>query len=286
MFDLRYHVASLAAVFIALILGIVIGVGLSGSGVTKESDLKLARAQRDKAQADAQAYKEQRDQLRKSAGAFTRVYPAVMRDTLVGKRIALVFIGPVDGGIASAIDTALTDAGTRPAIRTVSLNVPVDVQALDNALAAQGPQLEQYVGDDKLAALGAALGSEFVKGGDTPLWKALGSQLIGERIGNARQRADGVVVVRSAKPQAGDTARFLRGLYSGLAGADVPAVGVEETGATPSAVSTFDDRGLSSVDDVEFDTGRAALALLLAGARPGHYGVRDDADAILPPTSG
>jgi hypothetical protein len=51
-------------------------------------------------------------------------------------------------------------------------------------------------------------------------------------------------------------------------------------------VSTFDDRGLSSVDDVEFDTGRAALALLLAGARPGHYGVRDDADAILPPTSG
>ena len=28
MFDLRYHVASLAAVFVALIVGILIGVGL------------------------------------------------------------------------------------------------------------------------------------------------------------------------------------------------------------------------------------------------------------------
>src|SRR5512133_3887810 len=182
MFDLRYHVASLAAVFIALILGIVIGVGLSGSGVTKESDLKLARAQRDKAQADAQAYKEQRDQLRKSAGAFTRVYPAVMRDMLVGKRIALVFIGPVDGGIASDVDTALTDAGARPAIRTLSLTVPIDVQAIDNALAAQGPQRDQYSGDENLPARGSAPGRGLVKGGDTPLWKALGSQLIQERM--------------------------------------------------------------------------------------------------------
>ena len=286
MFDLRYHVASLAAVFIALILGIVIGVGLAGSGVTNEADLKVAREQRDNYRADAQAYKEQRDQFRKSAGAFSRAYPAVMHDLLVGKRIALVFVGPVHGGIAGAVDSALTDAGTRPAIRTVSLKLPIDVEAIDNALAAQGPQVEQYIGDDKLTALGAALGSEFVRGGDTPLWKALRSQLIEEGAGNARQRADGVVVVRSARPQAGDTARFLRGLYTGLASADVPAVGVEETGATPSAVSTFEDRGLSSVDDVDFDTGRAALALLLAGAPKGHYGVRDDADAILPPTGG
>ncbi|MGH3116966.1 MAG: copper transporter, partial [Gaiellales bacterium] len=28
MFDIRYHVASLAAVFIALVIGILVGVGL------------------------------------------------------------------------------------------------------------------------------------------------------------------------------------------------------------------------------------------------------------------
>ena len=48
MFDLRYHVASLAAVFVALIVGILVGVGLAGSGVNK-ADLSLMRLQRDNA---------------------------------------------------------------------------------------------------------------------------------------------------------------------------------------------------------------------------------------------
>jgi hypothetical protein len=286
VFDLRYHVASLAAVFIALILGIVIGVGLSGSGVTKEADLKVARLDRDKARAEAQAYKEQRDQLRKASNAFDRVYPIVMQDLLLGKRIAVLFVGRVDGGLASEIETALTDAGAHPAMRTLALKVPIDVKQLDNALIAQGPQLERYVGDDKLDVLGSALADEFINGGETPVWKALGRVLVGERTGNVRQRADGVVVVRTIKPQEGATARFLRGLYTGLASSDAPAVGVEDTGTTPSAIPTFDDRGLASVDDIDLDTGRAALALLLAGARSGHFGVRDDAEAILPETGG
>ena len=33
MFDLRYHVASLAAVFVALIIGILVGVGISDRGL-------------------------------------------------------------------------------------------------------------------------------------------------------------------------------------------------------------------------------------------------------------
>ena len=37
VFDLRYHVASLAAVFVALILGIFVGVGLSGKGFVSDT---------------------------------------------------------------------------------------------------------------------------------------------------------------------------------------------------------------------------------------------------------
>ena len=41
MFDLRYHVASLAAVFLALIIGIVVGVGISGKGFVSDSERSL-----------------------------------------------------------------------------------------------------------------------------------------------------------------------------------------------------------------------------------------------------
>ncbi|MGH3092476.1 MAG: copper transporter, partial [Gaiellaceae bacterium] len=40
----------------------------------------------------------------------------------------------------------------------------------------------------------------------------------------------------------------------------------------------------SSVDDVETAAGRLALALLLAGGEPGHYGIKETAtDGVTPP---
>jgi hypothetical protein len=281
VFDLRYHVASLAAVFIALIIGILVGVGLSGSGVTKEADLKRVQLERDIARADAQRYQLQRDQLRKASTAFSLVYPAVMRGLLTGKRIAVLYVGPADGRVSGAIDTTLADAGAR-LVRTLSLKVPLDVAALEQSLAAKGPPFTRYADPAELPALGAALAAEFVTGGETPLWDGLGRQLVVERSGNTRLLVDGVVVARTVEPQAADTARFLRAVYTELASSGIPVVGTELTGVNPSAIPTFTERGLSSVDDIDRDTGRAALALLLAGARSGHYGVRDDAEAIIP----
>lgn len=286
MFNLRYHVASLAAVFLALLIGILVGVGLAGSGVTKEADLKLARSERDEARAALVDARAQIRQLQRTHAAFELAYPAVMRGVLAGKRIAVLFVGPIDGGIVQAIERTLVDAGAPPPVRVVSLNVPLDPQAVDTTLLGKGPQTAQYVGSDKLAALGAALGAEFQAGGQTPLWKLLGSHLIGERSGNARTPADGVVLVRTVKPQRGDTARFLRGLYGGLAGADAPTVAVQESSVPAKQLGALHDRGLSTVDDVDLPTGRAALAFLLAGASPGRYGLADGDDAVLPPVPG
>src|SRR3954453_10225078 len=282
MFDLRYHVASLAAVFVALIVGILVGVGLAGSGVNK-TDLSLARAQRDSAAAQRDAAQAQVAQLKKSEDAFTRAYPGLMDGRLTGKRVAVLFVGSTDSGINQAIADTLRDAGAAPPTRVLSVSVPVNAQNVDSALFDKGgAKFVKYVGNDKLENLGDALGSEFATGGPTPLWKPLGRELIGERTGNARQAVDGVVVVRTAKPQQGDTMRFLRGLYSGLASAGVPAVGVENTNTKLSAAKVFRARGLSAVDDMDEMTGRAALALLPPGPPPGPYGPGDDADGILP----
>ncbi|MHB8641342.1 MAG: copper transporter [Gaiellaceae bacterium] len=288
MFNLRYHVASLAAVFVALILGILVGVGLSASGITKQADLKAAKLQNADLSDRVSAAQAQIKSLQRTQNAFAIAYPAVMRNLLAGKRIAILFVGPIDGGIVQAIEKTLVDAGAGPTLRVLSVNVPIDAQKLDNALFAQGAQYAQLVGSDRLARLGSALASEFELGGQTPLWKVLSSQLVGERSGNARQRADGVVVVRSpaVKPQHGDTAGFLQGLYNGLAAAGAPAVGVEKAGTVPSAVPVFKDRGLSSVDDIDLATGRAALAFLLAGSAPGQYGISGDSQILPPVPSG
>jgi Copper transport outer membrane protein, MctB len=41
MFDLRYHVASLAAVFLALVIGILVGVGIADRGLVDKFNRSL-----------------------------------------------------------------------------------------------------------------------------------------------------------------------------------------------------------------------------------------------------
>jgi hypothetical protein len=280
MFDLRYHVASLAAVFLALLIGILVGVGISGKADEARNDelrreIADLRGQLESA-ADSRAGLQR---AHEADEAFADdVYPVLIEDRLRGKRIALLFIGSVD---AEHVQRALDDAGASR-LRMRALRVPVDPERLDRALVGRA-ELAEYRGDDRLPDLGRLLAAEFVTGGETPAWDALTSQLVEERTGTFRRAADGVVVVRTAKPQAGPTARFLTGLYAGLAEGGVPAVGAEPSGENPSAVGTWNRAGLSSVDNVDTAAGRLALALLLAGAEEGQYGIKGTADAVLPP---
>src|SRR6185437_13725311 len=107
MFDLRYHVASLAAVFVALVLGIFVGVGLSGKGFVSD-------AERENLQAQIDALRSERDSAAaQAAGADRRgvelddfaktTYPQLVSGMLEGKNVGVVFIGSVDQGLANTV---------------------------------------------------------------------------------------------------------------------------------------------------------------------------------------
>jgi hypothetical protein len=287
MFDLRYHVASLAAVFLALIIGILVGVGISSGGFVKKGERKLLTDQiADLRNRIGTANARARDLSEAQQAGQTFVedtYPALMAGRLRGKRVALVFVGSIDDGARSFVERTLADAGASAPIRIRALKVPIDLGQLDAVLAAR-PGLAQLAIATRAGAIGRELGRELVLGGQTPLWSALSSQLVVERFGGPQEPADGVVVVRTTDPQQGETSRFLAGLYSGLASQHVPAVGAESSSALSSAVEVFGHANLSTVDDLETAPGRLALAALLSGATPGHYGVKDTAkDGLLPP---
>ena len=285
MFDLRYHVASLAAVFLALIIGILVGVGIADRGLLDkgtrrllEDRITVLQNRLDNAsQRTAAADREQRAMQ----SYIKQTYPVLIRNRLRGKHVAVVFVGSVNTGLLSAVERAVTDAGAQET-RLRALKMPIDVRQVDARLAADAKG-KSYVGNAKLESLGQALGEELVTGGDTPLWNALTGEL-GERVlGGSKAPVDGVVVVRTVPPQRDGTSRFLLGLYQGLSSPGLPAVGVEKTDTRPSAVDIFGKSGLSTVDDVDDPAGKLALALLLAGAPAGHYGVKDTADDPLPP---
>jgi hypothetical protein len=164
-----------------------------------------------------------------------------------------------------------------------AVTLPLRLEAVEAAVADQ-PELGGYVGDEQLGNLGRDLGRELAAGGATPLWDALEDDIVEERNGDLAEPVDGIVVLRTAEPQKGETARFLAGVYQGLGSTGIPTVGVEPTRVETSAIPVFQRHQLSTVDGVDTELGELALVLLLGGADPGDYGVRETADdGILPP---
>jgi hypothetical protein len=284
MFDLRYHVASLAAVFLALIVGILVGVGISNP---------VDNARKSLLEQEVASLHKQLDQSAKQAGTRDReqdaaltyindTYPVLVHNRLRNQNVAVVFVGSFSGGVRSDVTRALRDAAGQQ-LRMRALKVPIDGPQLDKILAKH-PEVGKFTGQGRFEALGRALGQELMVGGDTPLWNALTDSLVEQQAGGVKEPADGVVVVRTAAPQRDGTSRYLQGLYSGLASAGVPAVGVEATNSPVSAVPIFRQAGLSTVDDVDTSAGKLALVLLLDGAPGGQYGLKKGADdGVLPP---
>jgi hypothetical protein len=284
VFDLRYHVASLTAVFLALVIGILVGVGISGRGFVTD-------AERDNfndrlAALDGQLQEEELAvedlELRQEAAQdfVESAYPVLADRRLEGMNVAVLVIGSFDSTF-DAVEAAVDDAdGDLVRVRAVS--VPIAAEEIQGTLSSDADTGE-YVGADELDDLGRELGNELVEGGETPLWDLLTPDLVGQRRGSSEVEVDAVVVIRQAEPQQRQTARFLAGLYRGVEGTGVPAVGVEPTRVRQSAIPVFSRAGLSTVDGVDTPLGALALILVLAGPESGDFGIRDTAvDGVLP----
>jgi Copper transport outer membrane protein, MctB len=288
VFDLRYHVVSLAAVFLALVLGVLLGVGISETGRLDDVERDSYEARIGDLERRLESAAEQdlaTEGQRKAADTLLdEVYPVFMEDRLAGKRVVTVFVGSPgsDNAIRSGIERMLRDGGSSGPFRFRELDVPFDAGAIAAELEGR-PELARFSEPDSYDELGEQLAQELIAGGDTPLWDALSPLIVGEEAGVGDLPPDAIVVARTAEPQQGPTAAILAGLYRGLADGSVPAVGVEATESTPSAIPVYERMSLSSVDAIDTDVGRLAAALVLSGAPSGNYGVKKTAeDGILP----
>src|SRR6476619_3524 len=169
MFDLRYHVASLAAVFVALVIGILVGVAMSGK--VDDAEKQALKSDVNRLEAQLNAASEGRAKVSREHTALRafikNAYPMLIADRLHGKRVAVLFVGPVDAGVRQQIEQAIADAGGGAApMRLRALKVPIDPTNLDGHLDGD---LAQYK-TSGLEDLGREFARELVAGGDTPAW--------------------------------------------------------------------------------------------------------------------
>lgn len=312
MISLRSHVISLAAVFLALAIGVALG-----SGLLSKTVLSGLQDDKQEMQAEIDGLTDERNVLNEklsAAGDFDAVMsPRILRDALKGRTV-LVFrtpdaadddvdalirlAGEAGGSVSGTIDLTrqFVDANASEKLLSVvnSPIVPAGRQ-LSTTLVDQGSQAGDLLGITLLRDRDPAVPAVDDAQRDTVLATLRDTGFItfdGERIGPA----DAVVVVtgaglaEDAGNQGATVARFAAGLASHgsgtvLAGRDGSASGtaaISVTRADPGLAGS-----VATVDDVGSQAGRLtavlAVADLITGGRPGQYGIGQGATSVTVP---
>ncbi|MGI9557891.1 MAG: copper transporter [Solirubrobacterales bacterium] len=277
-YSARYHAASLAAVFLALAIGILIGAAFGDDVVTGTAE-SLERS----LQGDLDEARDETDALGVELGRerdFGRqAYPAIVGARLPEVRVGLVGLGAVPDQLGANVRAALEPTGAELAAVAV-VREPPDVEAIAEAGGLDSPAADPRL--DAIEAYGAIVGEQIVEGG--PLLERTQDELF-SRVSGSLGDLDAVVVSRDrpeemTREEELQTDSLEAGLLSGLAASPAAVVGVERT-RSPTSVAVFSSQGLATVDHIDLVAGQVALILALLGAE-GNYGVKQSADQLLP----
>lgn len=279
-YSARYHAASLASVFLALAIGILIGVGfgddvVSGTTESLEESLK----------GDVEDAREQADAAARELGREREfgeaAYPVLVDGDLRGDRVLVIALGSFPEQLAEDIAATIEPAGGRLAEVAV-VREPPDLGALAGAL--RGTRYARLRRDPEvLTEFGRTAGRQLVQGGH--LIREVRGQLLSRFSGRAN-RVDDVILVRDAPEdpidrEAEAIERLEAGLLDGVSEAGRPTVAVERSDTEESSIGLFASHDIPTVDHLDLVAGRVAAVSVLLGAE-GNFGVRETADELLP----
>jgi hypothetical protein len=303
LINFRYHIVSLMAVFIALSVGIAVGVSLSPS---VDQGLLQQAAQDRKQVTDLRAELDRRKALDNYRNAYDeQVGEAVTAGVLNGQRVAIVAMPDAPASVVRSISNAVVVAGG-----TVVRDVKVNAEAFDASNAEDVTDaLGSYFGplglNDTMSAatrlgvaVGRSIGSKEVEDRDA-LAIAVGESL--ERRGlvtiskESAAQAQLIVVVAATASDPPPTPEELTAhvqfdvglttragvVLAGPNSEDIEGTDVLAARSDPTAVDS-----LSTVDVADLSSGVTTVVLAgkerLLGRPSQHYGALTKADAPLP----
>lgn len=312
MISLRSHAISLAAVFLALAIGVALGSGLLSNTVLSglRDDKHELQEQIDTLTDDKNLLNEKLS----AAGEFDAMMaPRILRGALDGKSVVLFrtpdaadddvdalarLVAQAGGTVTGTVDLTREFVDAHSAAKLLSVvNSPIVPagKQLSTTSVDQGSQAGDLLGitlltdkDPKVAPVDDAQRETVLSTLRDTGFITYGNQRIGPA--NTALIVTGGALKEDAGNQGATVARFAAGMAphgSGtvLVGRDGSSSGTAAVAVTrsDSALSTV----ISTVDDVDSESGRLtsvlALSDLAAGGKPGQYGIGKGAASVTVP---
>jgi len=278
--DFRYHLASLLAVFCALLIGILLGIALVGDP-SLESQLRAFREERTQNRRVIAKLTESQLQSR----AFGKqVLPYLVDGRLRDLRVAVVLnrdFGntPWVEGLISTI----RQGGGEVTSTTSILAGFLKLNAKDVAPVFDDFGFPMPIEGDARGILAGKLAVRIADGSPELPYRLRQLGVIGVD-GDYSRRADCVLLVGGTDSDLGSVNVIDLPLIRALQDAGKRVVACEATVDPITCMHYYQRRVISTVDNVDTPAGQLAVILVLAGAS-GDFGVKNTADQLLPQLS-
>lgn len=312
MISLRSHAISLAAVFLALAIGVALGSGLLSNTVLSglQDDKQDMQVQIDTLTDDRNALNEK---LSAASDFDAQMAPRILRDSMANKSVVIFrtpdaadddidgltrLVSQAGGTVTGTVGLTQEFVDANSAEKMLSIVnspiVPAGAQ-LSTASLDQGFKAGDLLGisllinkDPKAAPVDDGQRDTVLAALRDTGFITYGSQRIGA--------ADTALVVTGgplgddAGNQGSSVARFAVGLAGHGAGTVLVGRDGSATGTSAVAVTRSDDalkNAVSTVDDIDSESGRItsvlALSALINGGKPGQFGIGQGATSITVP---
>ena len=284
-FNLKYHIVSLVAVFLALGLGIFIGTAIPGSDALNSQQQELTSSL--ESQMGIMKQKNQHLQSRISTLEMdnniqrqfeSHVLPVLLADKLKGRKVAI--IGTTGQRLVDDLVETFSLAGA--GVQSITILIGFEL--------SHGNDLSEKMESPESSREGtlriAKEVAQAVLSGSTDKLKTLAGQNFIKIGGTYGGPVDDVILVGGSNDsQIMNIESLDFPLIDSLKSGGLPVYGVEESSAAYSYIKAYQKKGISTVDNVDTVPGQVSLVYAILG-NPGQYGVKASARALWPAIDG
>ncbi len=289
MIDLKYHIASIVAVFLALGLGVLIGSTIVGDDLLIEQQKKLLDRLEEQftvikdREAKLVLDNEYKDEIIGNYENYSQtLLPLLVKERLVDDNLAIVVTGNTD--IPSGLINTLTIAGAEVHSKTVILPNLV----LDNSdICAKLANYYNIAGvDDSCETLrsyiGGSVAAVLLNQGDQGIIDFLQENDLINFSGAYDTPLSGVIVLGGTNNlDTNFASTFDQNLIESLNNNGIKVFGVEKSKVEYSYIGHYQNYNITTIDNVDLSPGQISLVLAMEG-EPGHYGIKATAQKFMP----
>lgn len=284
--NMKFYVISIVAIFAALGIGIYIGFALDAQSfvVDQREDIAAKLEERfDFLKGENQELKQELKEMELQNDNFKEfidtTYEEIIKGRLLGKNVAI--IETKDDYMYSGVGQTLEVAGAQVKNVTTITDKMMNKEVLGNIYY----ELEiQYENTNLITDTVKYITTSIINGESSELITRIIDEGIIDIVGNIDEPVDYIIIAGGSISEDKDRINLIDKTIIDVAKTlDKSIIGIEKVIVNYSYIDMYKSFRISTIDNVDTSIGKTSLILAMEG-RPGHYGIKQTAEQLVPNT--